>query len=46
MQTYVLDLVNSKVGVSWYTDVFGLNIDDNKKGVGCVALEQFVDLEI
>jgi hypothetical protein len=46
MQTYVLDLVNGKVSIGWYANILGLNVDDDKKGVGCVALEQLVDLQI
>jgi hypothetical protein len=46
LQTYVLDLVNSKVGIGWYADILGLNINDDEKGVGRVALEQLVDLQI
>jgi hypothetical protein len=46
MQTYVLDLVNSKVGIGWYADILGLNVDDDEKGVGCVTLEQLVDFQI
>jgi hypothetical protein len=38
LQTYVLDLVNSKVGIGWYADILGLNINDDEKGVGRVAL--------
>lgn len=44
MQTYIFDLVNSKVSIGWYADVLGLNVNDDKKGVGCVALEELVDL--
>jgi hypothetical protein len=46
VQTYVLDLVNGKVGIGWYADLLGLDVNDDEKGVGCVALEQLVDLQI
>jgi hypothetical protein len=46
MQTYILDLVNSEVCIGWYADFLGLDVNDDKKGVGCVALEQLVDLQI
>lgn len=46
MQTYVLDLVNSEVSIGWYANVLGLDVNDDKKGVGRVALEQLVDLQV
>jgi len=44
VRTYVLDLVNGKVGIGWYANILGLNVNNDEKRVGCVALEQLVDL--
>lgn len=43
---YIFDLFDSEVGVCGYADFFWLHVYDDEERVGCVALEELVDLEI
>ena len=43
---YIFYLFNCEVGVCWYADFFWLDIYDDEEGVGCIAFEQLIYLEI
>jgi hypothetical protein len=42
----VFDFFHGEVGVCGYAYVFGLHVDDYEERVGCVFLEELVDLQI
>lgn len=45
-RTYILDLVHGEVGIGRHAGLLWLYVDDDQQGVGGVALEQLVDLEV
>ena len=45
-KTYIFDFFNGKVCIRRHTDFFWLHVYDDEQRIGCVALEELIDLEI
>jgi hypothetical protein len=45
-RAYIFNLLNRKVGICRHAHLLRLHIDNDEQGVGCVSLEQLVDLQI